>query len=353
MDAGTPDGSTITNNVSVRGDQEDLNPANNSDSESTLVIARADMELVSKTESHDPAYAGETLTYMITARNNGPSTAVNARVVDVLPPGLTHVSNTDSCSGPAAGPLTCSLGTMPPGDTRTFTITVFIARDLVYNNGMPITVTNTATADSDTEDPNPGNDTKTEQTLVKAKADLEIVSFDPVNPPTEILVGDSVQVTVRKIIRNNGPSAPMDVLAAKQASVSGTGTATVTPPTHSEVVVAVGYQENRTHDERFVVTCTGAGTMTFTFVNDISPARPDDIDPNLVQQPCHDLVHGPLRQLLPRPGRGRDRQHDGRADAVHRQRRERRHRPPRPAARAALLPRSPAPADRARLGPDR
>ena len=40
-----------------------------------------------ETDGQDPAFAGETLTYTITARNNGAGTAENARVVDVLPPG--------------------------------------------------------------------------------------------------------------------------------------------------------------------------------------------------------------------------------------------------------------------------
>jgi uncharacterized repeat protein (TIGR01451 family) len=242
----------------------------------------SDLELVSKVDGPDPAFAGENLTYTITARNNGPATALNAQIVDVLPPVVTYVSAIGSpCVQAPTGTLTCPLGTMAPGTSSTIVITVFIARDLVYNNGAPITITNTATVDAETEDSNPANDAKSASTLVKAKADLEIVSFNPVGPPAELAVGDSATVTLRKVIRNNGPSAPMDVRATKQASVSGTGTGTVSPAVHSDVVVGVGYLENRTHDETFVITCTGAGTLTFTFVNDISPNRPDDVDPNL------------------------------------------------------------------------
>ena len=62
-----------------------------------FTVSTADMELVSKTDGADPAFAGETLTYTITARNNGAGTAENARVVDVLPAGTSY----DSSSIPA------------------------------------------------------------------------------------------------------------------------------------------------------------------------------------------------------------------------------------------------------------
>jgi uncharacterized repeat protein (TIGR01451 family) len=238
----------------------------------------ADMELVSKADSQDPAYAGETLTYTITARNNGPAKAENARVVDVLPSGTSYQSSSIPCAESPAGTLTCGLGDLDDDESRTFTITVFIARDLVYNNGAPKTITNTATADSNRDDPTPGNDQKSESTLVKAKADLKIVSFNPVGPPVELIVGQPQTVTLRKVITNAGPSAPMDVRVNRGAAA--TSNATVTPTASSSVAAALGYQEQRTLDEQFQVACTGPGQATFTFTNAISPDRPDDIDPD-------------------------------------------------------------------------
>ena len=92
------------------------------------------MELVSKTDSQDPAFAGENLTYTIKARNNGAGTAENAEVVDVLPPGTTYESSSIPCTE-SPGTLTCGLGNLADDETKTFTITVSIARDLVYDNG--------------------------------------------------------------------------------------------------------------------------------------------------------------------------------------------------------------------------
>jgi uncharacterized repeat protein (TIGR01451 family) len=238
----------------------------------------ADMELVSKADSADPAYAGETLTYTITARNNGPATGDNARVLDVLPSGTTYQSSSIPCTESPAGTLTCGLGNLADDESKTFTITVSIARDLVYNNGAPKTITNTATADSDRDDPTPGNDQKSESTLVKAKADLAIQTFSPVSPPIELIIGQPANVTLHKQIINNGPSAPMDVRVVRTASA--TANATVTPASDSHVETALGYQESRAVDEVFQVACTGPGKGTFTFTNTISPDRADDIDPD-------------------------------------------------------------------------
>ena len=49
------------------------------------VTAIADVT-VTKTDTPDPAQAGTNLTYVITARNNGPSTAATVVVTDTLPP---------------------------------------------------------------------------------------------------------------------------------------------------------------------------------------------------------------------------------------------------------------------------
>ena len=146
-----------------------------------FTVSTADMELVSKSDSQDPAFAGENLTYTITARNNGAGTAENARVVDVLPAGTTYQSSSIPCTD-SVGTLTCGLGNLADDESKTFTITVSIARDLVHNNGAPKTITNQATADSDRNDRDSSNDPKSETTLVKAKADLAIVSFGADQP---------------------------------------------------------------------------------------------------------------------------------------------------------------------------
>lgn len=267
---------TMTNTATASSDRDDPVPGNDAKSEQTEVRARADMELVSKADAPDPAWAGEEVTYTIRARNNGPSTATNARVVDVLPAGASSVSSSIPCAESPAGTLTCGLGHLDPGDERTFTVTVFLARDLVYNHGSPITITNTATARSDVDDVVAGNDAKAEDTLVRARADLEILSFEAVDPPAELTIGEARSVTLRKVIANRGTAAPMDVRVARGAGASPN--ATVSPAFTSHVEVALGYEEERTVDEVFDVACTAPGPATFMFANEIDPDRPDDVE---------------------------------------------------------------------------
>ena len=244
----------------------------------SVTVSTADMELVSQADGQDPAFAGETLTYTIHARNNGPGTAQNARVVDVLPAGTTYQSSSIPCTEAPTGTLSCGLGDLADDEEKTFTVTVSIDRDLVHNQGSPLTVTNTATADSDRNDRDATNDQKSEATLVEAKADLEIVSFAAQSPPAELTVGQPETVTLHKVITNNGPSAPMDVRVARTASA--TANATVTPASTSHLEAALGHQEQRSVDEPFQIECTDGGPATITFTNAISPDRPDDVDPN-------------------------------------------------------------------------
>ena len=69
-----------------------------------------------------------------------------------------------------------------------------------------------------------------------AVADLAIDSFTVVAPPTELLVGQSANVTLRKAVSNAGPSSPMDVRA--DADGVGVPGASVSPARQSTNVLA-------------------------------------------------------------------------------------------------------------------
>jgi hypothetical protein len=70
----------------------------------------------------------------------------------------------------------------------------------------PTTITNTAQVSSPTTNPNPANNDVMEDILVIAVAELEILNFEAVDPRAQILVGEGVELTLRKLITNNGPS---------------------------------------------------------------------------------------------------------------------------------------------------
>jgi uncharacterized repeat protein (TIGR01451 family) len=243
-------------------------------------VEAADLS-VAKSDAPDPAVAGDEIEYTITVSNGGPGQATGALLTDTLPAGVSFVSsNPGSPDCNAAGSIvTCSLGDMVDGATRNAIITVLVDADLVFNNGGPISLSNGVTVVSPTPDADPANNSATEDTLVVAQADLEIVTFAAVDPPVEILIGEDVDITLRKEITNHGPSAPMDVeLTATAAAAPG---ASVAPPNVLLEEAALALNEIRPVLEVFTVSCQEPGSHTFTFTNEIRPLDPADSDPNL------------------------------------------------------------------------
>ena len=104
---------------------------------------------IEKTDSPNPVNVGGTLTYTLTARNNGPSTATKVVITDSLPATVTYLSSSSTqgtCSG--SGQLvTCAIGTMPVGGTVTVTIRV---RPLQPGTILNVTVIVGAEAETNT-----------------------------------------------------------------------------------------------------------------------------------------------------------------------------------------------------------
>ena len=108
-----------------------------------------------------PAFAqsGGTITYAITAHNNGPANATGVTVNDPLPAGETLVSATPS-QGTCAGSITCSLGSIASGGSATVTVVANVTAT------CGDTLTNTATISGDQFDPISANNTSSTSALV-------------------------------------------------------------------------------------------------------------------------------------------------------------------------------------------
>ncbi len=257
------------------------------DTQPAPIVNEADLT-ISKSDNPDPVIAGEQLFYDLTVTNDGPDLALDVVVTDNLPSGVTYFSDTDNCVEGPVGTLTCDLGDMLSGDMEQFTIEVAVDPDLVFNAGGPTTITNNASVTGIAIDPDLGNNSVSEDTAVVAAADLEIVSFEAVDPPLEILVGELVDLTLRTVITNNGPSAPMDVQLTTTATASPG--ATVVPPNLVIVEPALGLNELREVEEVFTVSCQEASGHTFEFVNEIEPLDPADSDPDLSNNQAEVMV---------------------------------------------------------------
>jgi uncharacterized repeat protein (TIGR01451 family) len=121
---------------------------------------RANIKLT-KTDRPDPVASGSTLTYTLSVQNSGPAPSTGVVVTDRLPGQVTLLSataTTGSCSASGAT-VTCRLGDLPAGQTRSVTIRVGVG-------GAARTMANSATADGVTTDPGPADNTDRESTRV-------------------------------------------------------------------------------------------------------------------------------------------------------------------------------------------
>lgn len=122
----------------------------------------ADLSLT-KTASPNPGQAGLSLSYRITATNNGPAVATNVSVTDTLPAGVGFVSaatTQGNCSGTAT--VNCTLGTLPVGSVAIITIVVMPAAA-----GQ---ITNTAIISGSQSDFDSSNNSVTINTLIQPAA---------------------------------------------------------------------------------------------------------------------------------------------------------------------------------------
>ena len=218
VDPSVPDGSVLTNTATAQSDDPDPQPANNTATATTDVDAVADLALT-KTATPDPAVGGQNVTYTLTVTNQGPSDALAVAVADTLPAGTTLVSiapEQGSCS-PAAGTITCNVGTVAALDTVSIDVVVTV------DAGVLGQLDNTATVSSPTTDPSPANNTATASVDVTAAADLSLaktLEAAPLVPGT-----DAAYVLT---VHNAGPSdatavTVTDTLPAPLTYVSATG----------------------------------------------------------------------------------------------------------------------------------
>jgi uncharacterized repeat protein (TIGR01451 family) len=198
----------INDVATVVSDTPDPDLANNQAQDSVSVTAVSDLSLV-KTDIPDPVVAGTNLTYTLTATNNGPSTASNVIVRDVLNSNVSIVSvnatGGASCNAGTPGdpflPTTCAFDSMAPSASETMTIVVTVNSDVL---GV---IHNDARVSSDTFDDDNSNDFASEDTTVVAEADLEITKADLPDP---VIAGTTL--TYELTVVNHGPSDAVGVV---------------------------------------------------------------------------------------------------------------------------------------------
>ena len=117
--------STITNTATVDSDVDDPDPSDN-ESSSSVVRRRLRRHLDRRrTPTVASAAPGDTITYTLTVRNDGPSTARDVSVSDTIPAGLELRlldARRADLHGERRRTVTCDLGDIASGGTRTVTV---------------------------------------------------------------------------------------------------------------------------------------------------------------------------------------------------------------------------------------
>jgi len=203
----------INDVATVVSETPDPDTSNNQAQGSISVTAVADLSLT-KSDSPDPVVAGKSLTYTLVVKNNGPSTATNVVVADVLPPEVAVISvngsGASSCNagtpGDPSDPTTCTFDSLADGASRTMTIVVQVKPDAVTDvvSDQAI-IHNDGRASSDTFDPDNSDNLASAATTVQARADLDL-DKSAVGAP---VAGQDIHYEYQ--VRNLGPSLSRDV----------------------------------------------------------------------------------------------------------------------------------------------
>jgi uncharacterized repeat protein (TIGR01451 family) len=188
-------GTSLRNVAQVTSATTDPDPTNNSSDATFLVERRADLA-IDKTHVGE-AVVGETLTYVVSVANNGPSQATQVVVSDVLPDYLTLITATGD-GWTCDDTITCRLyAPLPAGSSA--------GKILITTQVQPSdqsTVSNTATVSGAEIDPVPNNNSSTD---ISDKARVVDVIESLSHPGKAIAGGPAIPVLARAY--NVGPAA--------------------------------------------------------------------------------------------------------------------------------------------------
>jgi uncharacterized repeat protein (TIGR01451 family) len=200
VDTGTT-GATITNTAMVTAvEPTDLDVTDNSDS-IDIVIGGSDLEVTKTVDTATPN-EGESVVFTVTVTNIGGNDATNIAVTDLLPAGVTYVSDTpvqgsyDNLTG------VWTVGNLANGAGATLTISA-----IVDAGAGGTTITNIAAVTAvDQGDPGPSNNSASVD-LVPGLADLGVSKT--VNNPTP---NERSTITYTVAVTNNGPTDATNVM---------------------------------------------------------------------------------------------------------------------------------------------
>ena len=204
---------TLTNTATAASATPDPNDDNYSSTVDIPLAPSADVS-VSKTTSTPTVALDGDVSYVITVRNDGPSTAVGVFVGDVVEDGIALVSADASVGTWSADGW--AVGDLSPGAVETITVAAVATAEGTF--------TNTATASSDTPDPDSADLVSAVDVTVAASADLSVVKTASPDP-----VSVNGQITYTLTVQNAGPNAAVDMVISDPLPAELIDVTTTTP----------------------------------------------------------------------------------------------------------------------------
>ncbi|WP_147296383.1 Ig-like domain-containing protein, partial [Lutibacter oceani] len=188
---------------------DDDTPVSCSTATVTITVTAGSADLVTGKFVSPPASGvdyveGETIVYTIHVDNNGPNDATGVSLTDLLPAGVTYVSDNQGGSYNSGSGI-WTIGSIANGATATLNITATV--DAGTSN---TTITNfTTAATGDQSDPTTVGDDLSESITVSNNSDIVLTKVVDNSTPNE---GDTVTYTVT--VTNNGPAAVTNLVVA-------------------------------------------------------------------------------------------------------------------------------------------
>ena len=250
---------------------------------------------VSKSDSPDPVIAGEELFYEVTVTNDGPDPAFGVVVTDQLPNQVDYLSDNDSCTLGLGNKLTCDLGDLANGASRTIRIKTRVQSTTVENEADgTLRIDNTASAASVSVDSDPSNNTAVETTFVQDSADLQVTKV--CEPGTTLQAGQTGICTV--YVDNVGPSSARSLTLTDTNNSEGTftiGSATPSAGSCSKTATVVTCTLNKlraasvTESGRWSVAIEVSAEEALE-IDDVARVRSETPDPNTGNNQQQDTI---------------------------------------------------------------
>jgi uncharacterized repeat protein (TIGR01451 family) len=166
-----------------------------------------DLELA-KTVDNPAPNVGDDVTFTITVTNQGPSDATGVTVRDLLPAGLTYVSDSTG-GGYVPGTGVWTIGPIPATGSATFDVTATVTTAAAVTNSAEVVAAGQTDVDSTPDNDDPTEDDQGSATVTAQAIDLELTKTVAA---TRVPLGGQTTFTIT--VTNLGPSVATGVTGA-------------------------------------------------------------------------------------------------------------------------------------------